>query len=68
MANNYITRKQAQPGVKVVVDGGFTCIEEGKVRTISRDKEGDLYFRCGKGRHYLNGQIKGRYVIGLRRK
>lgn len=68
MVTPYITRRQAQPGTKVVTDGGFTCIGEGKVRTISKDKEGHLYFRCGEGRHYLNGQVEGRYVIGLRRR
>lgn len=54
-------------GGKITLDGGFTCVPENeqrtKRRTVKKDK-GGLYFRCGEGKHYLDGQLgeHGEYV------
>lgn len=46
-------------GDKITLDVGFDCIpvgERSKRRTVKKDK-GGLYFRCGEGKHYLDGQL-----------
>ena len=43
-------------GTKIVVDGGFTCVEEGERHVILEDDDG-LYFECRAGHHYLDGQL-----------
>jgi len=41
-------------GDVLIADGGFTCINAGRV-TVKRSDRG-LYFDCRDGKHYLDGQ------------
>lgn len=43
-------------GDVLMADGGFTCVDAGKV-TIEAEPNGDLFFRCNAGKHFIDGQI-----------
>lgn len=56
-------------GTMLIVDGGFTCIDQGEIRKVHRDKNG-LYIECKEGKHYLGGQLRNvdpnnDYYVGL---
>lgn len=44
------------PGDVVWLDRGFTCHRSGPA-TLHADEDGDLFFRCREGEHYLAGQL-----------
>ncbi len=44
-----------QAGQSVDLDDGFTCILRGAV-LIQVDEKGELFFYCGDGKHYIDGQ------------
>lgn len=52
-----LKENEVQSGDTVVLDGGFTCVNQGPV-TIGSDEHG-LYFPCSNssGRHYIDGQL-----------
>ena len=54
-----------KPGDILVADGGFTCIDEGAELTVCRGHEDALYVACDDGRHYLDGQVSGKILIGF---
>lgn len=56
---SYATVRGTKPGMKVEVDGGFTCIEKGAVREVKTDAEGHMFFDCTAGQRYLAGQYDG---------
>lgn len=60
----YLKTADVRAGMRIQVDGGFTCIPADAKRTI-RESIGGLWFKCNDGRHYLDGQIKGRYFNGI---
>lgn len=41
----YVKLKGLRKGTRVQVDGGFTCLPAGAIRTVLRDKDG-AYIRC----------------------
>lgn len=50
----------------LLVDNGFTCMNEGKY-LVKIDKKG-LYVRCIQGKHYLDGQIgDDGFLVGMKR-
>ena len=53
-------------GMKLICDGGFTCMKEGAMKHVWGDKDG-LFVRCTDGRHYLSGQIdeSGENYVGF---
>jgi hypothetical protein len=53
-----IRAERVRKGVKLVTDGGFTCMPDHATRTVMRD-DGGLYVRCEEGHHYLDGQFCG---------
>lgn len=38
--------EEVKAGDKLVADGGFTCIEEGRVCEVKADAKGELYVDC----------------------
>lgn len=55
-------------GDRLIADGGFDCMMEGREVTICRDPDG-LYVWCNEGRHYLDGQVSDDgELIGFKRK
>jgi hypothetical protein len=36
------------PGMRLIADGGFTCLNEGEVVTVEKDDEGQLFVRCSR--------------------
>ena len=44
----------------VYLDSGFDCLT-----IICSDTNGDLYFECQHGRHYLAGQVEDDHYVGL---
>jgi hypothetical protein len=54
-------------GDKITLDDGFTCVkasERNKPRRVYSALNGDLYFKCRDGEHFLSGQIgeHGEYI------
>ncbi len=45
-----------KPGDRIEIDDGFTCADAGTV-DVCADTNGELYFACEDGRHYLEGQL-----------
>lgn len=66
---SFVKIKKVVPGMQLKADGGFTCIREGAVVTVTKDplRKGfaALYVPCRCGQHYLDGQIKGDCLTGL---
>lgn len=54
----YLKLADAREGMAVVVDGGFTCMDEGEEKIIARDVEGNLCIDCREGGHALVGQLQ----------
>lgn len=51
-------------GDTVDLDGGFTCTSEGPAEVFEDDT--GLYFHCGDGKHYLDGQVgEDGHLIGV---
>lgn len=48
--------EREKPGDIFIADGGFTCLKKGQEVTIEADGDGDLFFRCDAGVHWLEGQ------------
>lgn len=48
---------EVKAGTKLITDGGFTCIGEGKLVEVQQDLTGHFFFPCKEGTHYLSGQI-----------
>ncbi len=61
----YLRNTEAREGVSVIADGGFTCMNEGDVKTIKKGSDDYLYIECSDGRHDLDGQLEGHQYIGL---
>ena len=51
----YARLDEVTAGSKVYLDNGFTCVASSEKTEIKKDHEG-LYFDCGEGKHYLDGQ------------
>jgi hypothetical protein len=49
-------------GDTYTLDDGFTCRHAGRVE-IKSNENGQLYFECNEGRHYLNGQISDSGIL-----
>lgn len=52
--------KKVKIGTKFRCDGGFTCLKNGAVRTVKKDKKGNFYILCKEGHHDLSGQLNRR--------
>lgn len=62
----YLTEAQAKEGVKIQVDGDFTCIMDGEERVLTTEGgDGGLGFECDEGFHSLGGQKKGGVYVGV---
>lgn len=73
----FAKKNEVQAGVKLVADGGFTCIAEGAILTVQADDKGELFVPCAGAadddaadeaahRHYIDGQLDdGDEYIGL---
>jgi len=56
--------EELKPGLEILVDGGFTCMNPGKYR-VKVGKKG-FYLRCVEGKHYLDGQLDDNYnLVGI---
>lgn len=62
---SYMKVSEALPGVKVIVDGGFTCIPEGTIVELKEDTDGSIYFDCSAGHHDIAGQVEDNHLIGM---
>jgi hypothetical protein len=63
----YLTFKQARAGIKVELDGDFTCARKGSKKLLRKSPNG-LWFRCDCGSHLLDGQEEyngGKCYVGL---
>jgi hypothetical protein len=49
-------------GDQVLADASFTCVQDYNPVTIEEDEDGELFFLCCEGRHYL---ISDDDLIGL---
>jgi len=58
---------QAKAGVKVITDGGFTCMREGVIKTIYIDPKYGPTISCSDITHDLDGQLndEGTHYVGL---
>lgn len=56
-----------KPGDFVTVDGGFTCMTEGKEYEVFEDADGDLFIECTKDGHWLDSQEDepGQDLVGI---
>lgn len=62
----YVKISQVKVGTVLRTDGGFTCMKENELKVVQEDpKDHDLYISCDQGQHFLAGQIKDDYLIGL---
>lgn len=52
----YAKLSEVKSGDKLRADGGFTCLAEGDIVTITKYNS-ILYVPCACGRHYLEGQL-----------
>jgi hypothetical protein len=43
---------------------GLTCVNSGETRELLQTDEGQLYFQCNEGKHFIDGQVDnhGNYV------
>lgn len=49
----------------IELDEGFTC-RSTRFATVFKDEDGDLYFRCSHGKHFLSGQAAdGKHCVGI---
>lgn len=62
----YAKIKDVKEGDTVETDGDFTCRKAGrKSKVILDPNTNQLFIPCSAGRHYLDGQEKEDYYIGL---
>jgi hypothetical protein len=60
--------KDLKAGDVLIADDGFTCVKSGEV-ILEADEDGELFFKCSGGGHWLNGQVADDgSIIGLTRK
>jgi hypothetical protein len=52
-------------GDRVEADSGFDCLIGDRIAVVEADKDGHLFIKCAKGKHYLAGQIQGDHYLGL---
>lgn len=65
----YLTFDEACRGLRVELDGGFTCARKGARKTL-RGRGDRLYFHCDCGHHFLDGQADfdgGKFYVGVYR-
>ena len=64
----YAKVSEVKVGTCLECDGGFTCMEKGRVNVVKAN-EGGLYIVCNELVHGLDGQIAGdeddEYYVGL---
>ena len=53
---SWLKKSEAKPGMAIECDSGFSCLPAFSIRLLQSDN-GDLFFRCNHGRHYLDGQL-----------
>lgn len=58
----YVRLSQLRVGDQVEVDGDFTCMEPGAIKTV-RHNDG-LYIECSEGQHHLDSG-EGDHVVGV---
>lgn len=54
---HYAKLNDLKPGDRVQVDDGFTCIPLWSEKEVRADQSGDLWIKCRRGQHYLDGQL-----------
>lgn len=57
-----------QEGDVIQVDNGFDCVSAWSVKTLHKDKRGELYFECDHSghKHKINGQLEENgYYVGM---
>lgn len=60
----YLTKSQLHEGLRVQVDGDFTCIPKNAIRIVKLS-DGGYWIACKTGKHYLDGQLAPRRSITL---
>lgn len=62
-----IKLSDVKEGDFLIPDSSFTCCVPNKAKKVHKDnKNGGLYFYCGHGMHYLDGQDDGKgNLVGL---
>jgi hypothetical protein len=61
----YLKIREAKPAMTVELDGDFSCVRKGAKRVLLADRNGGLFFNCQIGAHYLSGQRRDNYYIGV---
>lgn len=58
---------EVQAGDTLEADAGLSCIPAGNKLLVYEDSEEELYVKCDKGEHYLNGQLSddGTHYVGF---
>ena len=59
----YLKIADAKAGLEVELDDAFTCHPTGKVTLHNMD--GQLWFPCDNGKHFLSGRSDGDYYLGV---
>lgn len=54
--NAIIPISSVREGTVLICDGGFTCMNEGDLKTVQRNASGELFVPCKCGEHALDGQ------------
>lgn len=63
LGNEYAKFAELKPGQTIWLDKGFTCRKPGPTK-LQADN-GELYFQCAAGQHFLEGQLDGGHLIGI---
>ena len=56
--NSYLLASEAKAGLEIWLDEDFTCQRPGK-QVLQSDANGELFFPCDYGQHYIDGQLSG---------
>lgn len=63
--NAYAKLSELKEGDFVLIDGGFSCLSQGKAQ-VRADDSGRLFIPCSSGNHYLDGQADdGEHCVGI---
>jgi len=61
----YAKIKDVKEGNVLETDGHFTCMRKGEKNRVYKDPNNELFLICDDGRHYLDGQKKDDYYLGM---
>lgn len=62
----YLKLADAEVGLKIICDGGFTCMGAFETARLNKNIAGAFYFNCADGRHHIISQAEdGIHCIGI---